>query len=178
MNNIEEELMKAISKQITDNVPKLYIQNIVSGRVFEYGKNCHDKLLISEDGRSLTYYNLQDGDGSCVGDYRFYYEKPKIETEEDKRNACDIDEWARTVEHQSISELLAEERKKVVGELKVDIRSLFNSYASSLIDYCIWNKNADENQKLYNNFKRIINDMLVKVLDLFDKRIDQIERGK
>ena len=75
-----------------------------------------------------------------------------------------------------LSDRLAEERKKVVGELKVDIRSLFNSYASSLIDYCIWNKNADENQKLYNNFKRIINDRLVKVLDLFDKRIDQIER--
>ena len=76
-----------------------------------------------------------------------------------------------------LTDRLAEERNKVVGELKVDIRSLFNSYASSLIDYCIWNKNADENQKLYNNFKRIINDRLVKVLDLFDKRIDQIERG-
>lgn len=112
MNNIEEELMKAISKQITDNVPKLYIQNMVSGRVFEYGKNCHDKLLISEDGRSLTYYNLQDGDGSCVGDYRFYYEKPKNEID------FDADEWARMVKHQSISELLAEERKKVVQEIK------------------------------------------------------------
>lgn len=112
MNNIEEELMKAISKQITDNVPKLYIQNIVSGRVFEYGKNCHDKLIISEDGRSLTYHNLQDGDGSCVGDYRFYYEKPKNEID------FDADEWARMVKHQSISELLAEERKKVVQQLR------------------------------------------------------------
>lgn len=76
-----------------------------------------------------------------------------------------------------LEDKLAEERNKVVSELKVDIRSLFNSYASSLIDYCIRNKNADENQKLYNNFKRIINDRLVKVLDLFDKKIDQIERG-
>ena len=76
-----------------------------------------------------------------------------------------------------LSDRLAEERKKVVDELKVDIRSLFNSYASSILDYCIWNKNADANYKLYNNFKRIINDRLVKVLDLFDKRIDQIERG-
>ena len=66
-------------------------------------------------------------------------------------------------------------KKEVVGELMVDIRSLFNSYASSLIDYCIWNKNADENQKLYNNFKRIINDRLIKVLELFDKRIGQIQ---
>lgn len=117
MNNIEEELLKAISRQVTDNVPKLYIQDVVSGRVFEYGGNCHDRLLISEDGRSLTYYNLQNGDGSCVGDYRFYYEKPKIETEEDKRYAYDIDEWARMVKHQSISELLAEERKKVISEI-------------------------------------------------------------
>ena len=81
-------------------------------------------------------------------------------------------------ENDKLAQQLAEERKKVVGELKVDIRSLFNSYASSLIDYCIWNKNADANYKLYNNFKRIINDRLVKVLDLFDKRIDQIERGE
>lgn len=90
-------------------------------------------------------------------------------------------EWCEKEKHcklLSLSDQLAEERNKVVGELKVDIRSLFNSYASSLIDYCIWNKNADENQKLYNNFKRIINDRLVKVLDLFDKRIDQIKRGK
>lgn len=77
-----------------------------------------------------------------------------------------------------LEDRLAEERKIVCNQAKVDIRSLFNSYASSLIDYCIWNKNADSNQKLYNNFKRIINDRLVKVLDLFDKRIDQIERGE
>ena len=100
-----------------------------------------------------------------------------------KRNYCcilmkkDVREYRDECPLNLLSDRLAEERKKVVSELKVDIRSLFNSYASSLIDYCIWNKNADENQKLYNNFKRIINDRLVKVLDLFDKRIDQIERG-
>ena len=100
-----------------------------------------------------------------------------------KRHYCcilmkkDVREYRDECPLNLLSDRLAEERKKVVGELKVDIRSLFNSYASSLIDYCIWNKNADENQKLYNNFKRIINDRLVKVLDLFDKRIDQIERG-
>ena len=100
-----------------------------------------------------------------------------------KRNYCcilmkkDVREYRDECPLALLTDQLAEERKKVVGELKVDIRSLFNSYASSLIDYCIWNKNADENQKLYNNFKRIINDRLVKVLDLFDKRIDKIERG-
>lgn len=117
MNNIEKELLKAISRQVTDNVPKLYIQDVVSGRVFEYGKNCHDRLVISEDGRCIYYSNMQDSDGSKVGDYRFYYEKPKFETEAEMRNAYDIDEGARTIEHQSISELLAEERKKVVQEI-------------------------------------------------------------
>lgn len=111
MNN-NEEWLKSISRQVTDNVPKLYIQDVVSGGVFEYGGNCHDRLIISEDGRSLTYYNLQNGDGSCVGDYRFYYEKPEDETD------FDADEWARIVKHQSIKELLAEERKKVVQEIK------------------------------------------------------------
>ena len=96
------------------------------------------------------------------------YQKNEIYFIDDSGKSCCV---------HSLSDRLAEERKKVVGELKVDIRSLSNSYASSLIDYCIWNKNADENQKIYNNFKRIINDRLVKVLDLFDKRIDQIERG-
>ena len=76
---------------------------------------------------------------------------------------------------QSISEYARQVRKEVVGELIVYIRSLFNSYASSLIDYCIWNKNSDKNQKLYNNFKRVINDRLEKVLELFDKRIYQIQ---
>lgn len=112
MGEVSKELWEAIMKQTTDNVPKLYIQDVVSGRVFEYGKNCHDKLLISEDGRSLNYYNFQNCDDSAVGDYRFYYEKPEDETD------FDADEWARTVEHQSISELLAEERKKVVQEIR------------------------------------------------------------
>lgn len=118
MNNIEEEFMKAISRQVTDNVPKLYIQDVVSGRVFEYGSNCHDRLIISEDGRSLTYYNLQNGDGSCVGDYRFFYEKPEDETD------FDANEWARMVEHQSISELLAEERQKIVQEIREKLKDM------------------------------------------------------
>lgn len=121
MNNIEEELLKAISRQVTDNVPKLYIQDVVSGRVFEYGGNCHDRLLISEDGRCLYYENMQDSDGSRVGDYRFYYEKPEDETD------FDADEWERMVKHQSISELLAEERKKVVSEIREEFESYFES---------------------------------------------------
>ena len=112
MNNIEKELLKVISRQVTDNVPKLYIQDVVSGRVFEYGVNCHHRLVISEDGRALYFYNLQNSDDSEVGDYRFYYEEPEDKTD------SDVYEWARMVEHLSISQLLAEERKRVVQEIK------------------------------------------------------------
>jgi hypothetical protein len=112
MNNIEKELLKVITRQVTDNVPKLYIQDVNSGTVFEYGANCHHRLVISKDGRTLSFYNLQNCDGSSVGDYRFYYEKPEDETD------FDVDEWARMVKHLSISKLLAEERKQVVQEIR------------------------------------------------------------
>lgn len=146
MNNIEEELLKAITRQATNNVPKLYIQDVVSGRVFEYGGNCHDRLLISKDGRSLTYYNLQNGDGSCVGDYRFFYEKPQDETD------FDADEWARMVEHQSISQLLAEERKRVLYE--------------------IW---KEFEQRLKNKTEDM---SVIKVCMMINDVLDQIERGE
>ena len=154
MNNSEKELLKAVLRQVTDNVPKLYIQDINSGRVFEYGKNCHDKLLISEDGRCLTYYNLQNGDGSCVGDYRFFYEKPEDETD------FDADEWARMVKHQSISELLAEERKKVVQEIR---ESIIKSLENGIVR---------KNPKSSNTNLRDI--ILFQMLDI----LDQIERGE
>ena len=36
-----------------------------------YGSNHHDSLRISPDGRTLSYENLQNGDGSRWGEYRF-----------------------------------------------------------------------------------------------------------
>lgn len=46
---------------------KIWIRDNTNGKVFEYGKDCHDSLRISEDGRYLTYNNLQNGDGSGFG---------------------------------------------------------------------------------------------------------------
>lgn len=46
------------------------IKDLHSGRIFEYG-DCHDSLRISYDGRTLSYSNLQNGDGSKYGEYRF-----------------------------------------------------------------------------------------------------------
>ena len=49
----------------------MIIKDMLTGHAHEYGTNPHDSLIVSEDGRSLTYYNLQNGDGSRFGDYRF-----------------------------------------------------------------------------------------------------------
>lgn len=124
-DNELKAIQEAITRQATNNYPQIYIQDLQSGRVFEYGKNCHDRLVISEDGRSLHYENLQNGDGSCCGDYRFYYEKPKIETEMDKMHEWDLDRWARNVKNKSISEL-EEDRDNALNqraELELKIKS-------------------------------------------------------
>lgn len=49
----------------------MIIKDMSTGHAHEYGTNPHDSLIVSEDGRSLAYYNLQNGDGSRFGDYRF-----------------------------------------------------------------------------------------------------------
>lgn len=49
----------------------MYIKDMQNGTVRKYGSDHHDSLQISEDGRTLSYENLQNGDGSHYGDYRF-----------------------------------------------------------------------------------------------------------
>ena len=49
----------------------MYIKDNVTGTVRLYGTNCHDSLEISEDGKYLTYYNLQCGEGSKYGGFSF-----------------------------------------------------------------------------------------------------------
>lgn len=54
------------------------IKDLQTGRVFEYGNDSHDGLMISEDGRFLSYNNLQNGDGSRWGDYRFVLDDGEV----------------------------------------------------------------------------------------------------
>lgn len=49
----------------------MYILDDTNGKVRKYGADKHDSLKISHDGRTLSYENLQNGDGSKYGDYRF-----------------------------------------------------------------------------------------------------------
>lgn len=56
----------------------MLIKDLETGSVREYGKDCHDSLAISPDGRSLSYYNLQCGEGSRYGCYRFVMEDGEV----------------------------------------------------------------------------------------------------
>ena len=56
----------------------MLIKDLETGIVREYGKDCHDSLAISPDGRTLSYYNLQCGEGSRYGCFRFVMEDGKV----------------------------------------------------------------------------------------------------
>lgn len=61
----------------------MFIKDLQSGNFRSYGLSSHDSLMISEDGRTLSYYNLQNGDGSRFGDYRFVNEKGHIPSKDE-----------------------------------------------------------------------------------------------
>lgn len=87
-----------------------------TGRIHEYGTNCHDSLYVSLDGRHLTYYNLQNGDGSGVGDYRFVCDDGKVPAESQTADALHAEvyfniggwnnkitgEWVEDIYHNTI----------------------------------------------------------------------------
>lgn len=73
------------------NAPKktykgAYIKDLTTGNVREYGADRHDSLCISESGRYLSYYNLQCGEGSAYGCYRFTDENGKTPEEDEDHN--------------------------------------------------------------------------------------------
>lgn len=63
------------------------ILDLQSGHIHEYGTNSHDSLRISEDGKSLSYCNMQNSDGSMYGDYRFVMDDGKIPAESQTADA-------------------------------------------------------------------------------------------
>ena len=99
-NNADKVDMRDVFKQSCNEYPKIMLKDLQTGRQFEFGKNTHDRLVISEDGRTLSYYNMQNGDGGRYGDYRFDYEKPSVE--EYGENIADADFYARMVSNENI----------------------------------------------------------------------------
>ncbi len=65
----------------------MYIKDLTSGKVREYGTNQHDALTISDDGRCLYYEHLQCCEGSRFGSYRFC-DKDGLVPEEDEVLMC------------------------------------------------------------------------------------------
>ena len=65
----------------------MLIKDLEDGEIFEYGNNSHDSLTISDDGRTLSYYNLQNGDGSKYGNYRFVMEDGEVPSESNTADA-------------------------------------------------------------------------------------------
>ena len=61
----------------------MFIKDLETGKVRRYGTDPHDSLVISEDGRTLAYYNLQNGDGSRYGSYVFCDDEGKTPKEID-----------------------------------------------------------------------------------------------
>ena len=85
----------------------MWIKDMHTGKVRMYGDDVHDALRISEDGRTLSYANLQNGDGSRYGCYRFVTDENGKTPEEDEvlvKNGADAyfdiggsDEWQKAV---------------------------------------------------------------------------------
>ena len=63
------------------------ILDLQTGRIRDYGTNCHDALRIGKDGRALYYSNMQNGDGSQWGDYRFVMDDDKTPDESQTADA-------------------------------------------------------------------------------------------
>ena len=62
----------------------MWIKDLETGVIHEYGTNCHDSLVISEDGKYLSYYNLQNGDGSGEGGGYVFVTENGTTPEEDR----------------------------------------------------------------------------------------------
>lgn len=77
--------------------PVIMIRDRQTGNVFEFGSS-HDRLIISDDKRKLTYLNLQNGDGSSCGDYEFYFEH-------DEKLCEEYGFYEKTVSNQPIESL-------------------------------------------------------------------------
>ena len=69
------------------------ILDLQTGETHIFGDNCHDSLAISQDGRSLHYYNLQCGDGSNYGDFRFVMEDNKVPSESGTADAIHVESY-------------------------------------------------------------------------------------
>ena len=104
----------------------MWIKDTQSGKVFQYGHDRHDSLEISGDGRTLSYYHLQCGDGSRYGSFLFVTDENGNIPDEDK----ELRKWGadayfniggfseeqkdwRTLQHQILKMMMMTDNKEV-----------------------------------------------------------------
>lgn len=61
----------------------MWIKDLQTGQIRKYGTNHHDALMISDDGKFLSYENLQNCETS-FGSYRFVTDENGNIPSEDK----------------------------------------------------------------------------------------------
>ena len=84
---IVEEMTEAVYKEEQRRFREMKILDTTNGHIHKYGSDPHDSLAISQDGCALHYYNLQCGEGSMFGTYRFVMEDGKIPAESQTEDA-------------------------------------------------------------------------------------------
>lgn len=70
----------------------MWIKDLETGMIHKYGTNRHDSLVISEDGKYLSYYNLQNGDGSGEHGGYVFVTNENGHTPEEDRSCYDMGE--------------------------------------------------------------------------------------
>lgn len=104
-----------------------------TGDIQEYGADGHDSLRVSQDGRTLSYYNLQNGDGSAYGDYRFVCDDNKVPAESETADArhanvfFNIGGWHKRPQGDLISR----------EALKEAIKNLYNETRDGIVKFGI-----------------------------------------
>ncbi len=96
-----------------------------TGDIHEYGTDGHDSLRVSQDGRYLTYYNLQNGDGSAYGDYRFVCDDDKVPAESETADA----------RHANVYFNIGGWHKRPQGELAKEVWELYEKHRPYLATY-------------------------------------------
>lgn len=101
----------------------MYIKDNITGVVRLYGTDCHDSLAISEDGKHLSYYNLQCGEGSKYGSYSFVTDETGTLPKDDKV----------LIEHGANAYFNIGGFDAVLKELKSNIEWLIDQYDQSIM---------------------------------------------
>lgn len=116
----------------------MLIKDLETGRVREYGKDCHDSLAISPDGRTLSYYNLQCGEGSRYGCFRFVMEDGEVPENSQTPDAMYAECYFNIGGFPSVKQIRADERNNVLSTLSKLIESDYNSKECKLLlaDLC------------------------------------------